>query len=54
MLTLYDNWVWAIFATLDPSVLQFKPGLLLSAEQVDDVLDRLATSVAEAAREARP
>lgn len=54
MRSLYNNGIWAIFATLDPSVLQFKPGLLLSAEQVDDVLDRLATSVADAAREARP
>jgi acetylornithine/succinyldiaminopimelate/putrescine aminotransferase len=53
MRTLYENGVWAIFATLDPSVLQFKPGLLLSTEQGDEILDRLATSVETAAREAR-
>lgn len=48
MRTLYENGIWAIFATLDPSVLQFKPGLLLSAGQVGEILDRLATSVAAA------
>ena len=26
---LYENGVWAIFSTLDPRVLQFKPGILL-------------------------
>ena len=29
MRELYENGVWAIFSTLDPRVLQFKPGLLL-------------------------
>ena len=28
---LYENGVWAIFSTLDPRVLQFKPGILLGA-----------------------
>ena len=41
MRELYENGVWAIFSTLDPRVLQFKPGLLLSRELCDDVLDRL-------------
>ena len=27
---LYNNGVWAIFSTLDPRVLQFKPGLLMT------------------------
>ena len=29
MRQLYENGVWAIFSTLDPRVLQFKPGILL-------------------------
>ena len=37
---LYENGVWAIFSTLDPRVLQFKPGILLGPELVDEVLDR--------------
>jgi acetylornithine/succinyldiaminopimelate/putrescine aminotransferase len=37
--------VWAIFSTLDPRVLQFKPGLLLSRELCDDVLDRMEVAV---------
>ena len=48
MRELYDNGVWAIFSTLDPRVLQFKPGLLLSRELAEDVLDRLADAVARA------
>ena len=31
MRELYENGVWAIFSTLDPRVLQFKPGILLDA-----------------------
>ena len=31
---LYENGVWAIFSTLDPRVLQFKPGILLGPELV--------------------
>lgn len=38
---LYDEGVWAIFSSLDPSVLQFKPGLLLTAEQAAAILRRL-------------
>ena len=29
---LYENGVWAIFSTLDPRVLQYKPGILLTPE----------------------
>jgi acetylornithine/succinyldiaminopimelate/putrescine aminotransferase len=47
---LYENGVWAIFSTLDTRVLQFKPGLLLSPDDCDDLLDRMSVSVA-AARE---
>jgi acetylornithine/succinyldiaminopimelate/putrescine aminotransferase len=48
MRELYENGVWAIFSTLDPRVLQFKPGLLLSRDLCDDVLDRLEVAVAKA------
>ena len=34
---LYENGVWAIFSTLDPSVLQFKPGLLLSQTDAEEL-----------------
>jgi acetylornithine/succinyldiaminopimelate/putrescine aminotransferase len=53
MRELYENGVWAIFSTLDPRVLQFKPGLLLSDELCDDVLDRLSAAVGKAAKAAR-
>jgi acetylornithine/succinyldiaminopimelate/putrescine aminotransferase len=49
MRELYENGVWAIFSTLDPRVLQFKPGLLLSRELCDDVLERLDAAVGKAA-----
>ena len=48
MRELYENGVWAIFSTLDPRVLQFKPGLLLSRELCEDVLDRLDVAVGRA------
>ncbi|GBQ25726.1 hypothetical protein AA0472_1862 [Acetobacter estunensis NRIC 0472] len=46
MRELYKRGVWAIFSTLDPRVLQFKPGLLLQSGQVDDILQRLDDAVA--------
>jgi acetylornithine/succinyldiaminopimelate/putrescine aminotransferase len=49
MKALYDNGVWAIFSTLDPRVLQLKPGLLMSPELVDETLERLHAAVGEAA-----
>jgi acetylornithine/succinyldiaminopimelate/putrescine aminotransferase len=48
MRELYENGVWAIFSTLDPRVLQFKPGLLLRRELCDEVLDRLDVAVSKA------
>jgi acetylornithine/succinyldiaminopimelate/putrescine aminotransferase len=45
MRRLYENGVWAIFSTLDPRVLQFKPGVLLSPDLVDEVLDRAAAAI---------
>ena len=48
MRELYQNGVWAIFSTLDPRVLQFKPGILLNHELCEDVLDRLELAVGRA------
>jgi hypothetical protein len=45
---LYDHGVWAIFSTLDPRVLQFKPGLLLTPSLAEELLDRLAVAAARA------
>ncbi|MSO95658.1 MAG: aspartate aminotransferase family protein [Thermoleophilia bacterium] len=45
---LYANGVWAIFSTLDPRVLQYKPGILLGPELVDEILDRTEVAVAAA------
>jgi acetylornithine/succinyldiaminopimelate/putrescine aminotransferase len=53
MRELYENGVWAIFSTLDPRVLQFKPGLLLERELCEDVLDRLDVAVSRACPAAR-
>jgi acetylornithine/succinyldiaminopimelate/putrescine aminotransferase len=50
---LYEHGVWAIFSTLDPRVLQFKPGILFTPELVDDVLERTEVSVAKARAETR-
>jgi acetylornithine/succinyldiaminopimelate/putrescine aminotransferase len=49
---LYDQGVWAIFSTLDPRVLQFKPGLLLTPELAEELLDRVAVAVGRAQVEA--
>ncbi len=38
---LYDHGVWAMFAGFDRSVLQFKPGLLLSDDDADALLGRV-------------
>jgi acetylornithine/succinyldiaminopimelate/putrescine aminotransferase len=48
MRRLYENGVWAIFSTLDPRVLQFKPGLLLGPALVDEILDRTAVAIGQA------
>ena len=50
---LYENGVWAIFSTLDPRVLQFKPGVLLKPEIVDELLDRTEIAIGRAWREVR-
>ena len=48
MKALYDNGVWAIFSTLDPRVLQFKPGILYDRFHCEEVLNRLETAVGQA------
>lgn len=49
MRELYANGIWAIFSQLDPRVLQFKPGLLLTPAECDDILARTAAGIASAA-----
>jgi hypothetical protein len=44
--------VWAIFSTLDPRVLQFKPGILLGPAMVDEILDRTAVAIGQALADA--
>jgi acetylornithine/succinyldiaminopimelate/putrescine aminotransferase len=38
---LYKRGLWAMFASFDPSVLQFKPGLLVDEAYCDEALQRL-------------
>lgn len=42
---LYENGVWAIFSTLDPRVLQFKPGLLMTQAESEDLLRRVEIAI---------
>ena len=48
---LYRNGVWAIFSTLDPQVLQFKPGALLSQTMAEDLLRRMEIAIGLAREE---
>lgn len=48
---LYQRGVWAIFSTLDPRVLQFKPGILLDPDLAEEVLDRVEGAVLAARAE---
>ena len=48
MRELYAKGIWAIFSTLDPRVLQYKPGILLSPELVDEILDRTEIAIGKA------
>ena len=49
MRELYAKGIWAIFSQLDPRVLQFKPGLLLTPADCDDILERTAAGISAAA-----
>ena len=50
---LYEHGIWAIFSTLDPRVLQYKPGILQGPELVDETLDRTEVSIGQALAELR-
>jgi acetylornithine/succinyldiaminopimelate/putrescine aminotransferase len=50
---LYERGVWAIFSTLDPRVLQYKPGLLVDPALADELLYRTEAAVAAARDEVR-
>ena len=54
MKRLYEAGVWAIFSTLDPRVLQFKPGVLMTPSLCEELLDRVEVAVGQAAADARP
>ncbi len=42
----YDAGIWAMFAGFDRSVLQFKPGLLMSDSEAGEALARLEAAIA--------
>ena len=48
MKRLYENGVWAIFSTLDPRVLQYKPGILLAPAVCEELLERTEVAIAKA------
>ncbi len=48
MRSLYENGVWAIFSTLDPRVLQYKPGILMRPQLCEDLLDRTEVAIGQA------
>lgn len=48
---LYENGVWAIFSTLDPRVLQFKPGILMTQAECEDLLRRVEIAIGLARQE---
>src|SRR5262252_7243496 len=50
---LYRTGVWAIFSTLDPRVLQYKPGLLMTPELCEELLDRTEAGISRAYAEVK-
>ena len=48
MKRLYENGVWAIFSTLDPHVLQYKPGILLTPAVCEELLERTEVAIGKA------
>jgi acetylornithine/succinyldiaminopimelate/putrescine aminotransferase len=50
---LYEGGVWAIFSTLDPRVLQFKPGILLHPELAEELIERVQVAIGKAWDEVR-
>lgn len=51
MKALYENGVWAIFSTLDPRVLQFKPGVLMTHDLCEELLERVEVAIGQARSE---
>jgi acetylornithine/succinyldiaminopimelate/putrescine aminotransferase len=51
MRRLYQHGVWAIFSTLDPRVLQYKPGILITPELTDELLMRTEAAIGAARRD---
>jgi acetylornithine/succinyldiaminopimelate/putrescine aminotransferase len=45
---LYEHGIWAIFSSLDKRVLQWKPGVLLSAALCEEILDRFDAAMPRA------
>ena len=45
---LYEHGVWAIFSSLDKRVLQWKPGVLLTADLAQEILDRFDAAMPRA------
>ena len=45
---LYEHGVWAIFSSLDKRVLQWKPGVLLTHETCEDIMDRFDAAMPRA------
>ena len=52
MRRLYSRGVWAIFSTLDPRVLQYKPGLLLDPALGAQILEITEAAIGEAREDA--
>jgi acetylornithine/succinyldiaminopimelate/putrescine aminotransferase len=52
MKRLYENGVWAIFSTLDPRVLQYKPGILLAPALCEELLERTEVAIGKAREDA--
>ncbi|MGH6853781.1 MAG: aspartate aminotransferase family protein [Aestuariivirga sp.] len=45
---LYENGIWAIFSSLDKRVLQWKPGVLLTADLCQEIIDRFDAAMPRA------
>jgi putrescine aminotransferase len=45
---LYEHGVWAIFSSLDKRVLQWKPGLLLTTELCQEIMERFDVAIPRA------
>ncbi|MGB8312872.1 MAG: aspartate aminotransferase family protein [Aestuariivirga sp.] len=45
---LYEHGVWAIFSSLDKRVLQWKPGVLLTAELCEEIMERFDAAMPRA------